>query len=96
TVQPATSGSSPITLAWKAVEGAEGYEVELKPVRGAKRTLTASATQLKVPLTAGTYRWSVRAVTRDARSEASAELGFEVAEAPANPIDLQVQPSKWK
>jgi hypothetical protein len=38
----------------------------------------------------------VRAVTREARSEASAEQGFEVAEAPAKPINLQVQPTKWQ
>ena len=38
TVQPAKGGPSPITLAWKAVEGAEGYEVELMPARGEKRT----------------------------------------------------------
>ena len=96
TVQPAKSGPSPITLAWKPVEGAEGYEVELIPARGEKRTLQANANQLRVPLSAGAYRWSVRAVTREARSEASAEQGFEVAEAPAKPINLQVQPSKWK
>ncbi|KFA94060.1 LysM peptidoglycan-binding domain-containing protein [Archangium violaceum] len=96
TVQPAKGGPSPVTLAWKAVEGAEGYEVELVPARGEKRTLQASANQLRVSLTAGLYRWSVRAVAHEARSEASAEQGFEVAEAPAKPINLQVQPSKWK
>ena len=96
TVQPAKGGPSPVTLTWKAVEGAEGYEVELVPSRGEKRTLQASANQLRVPLAAGVYRWSVRAVAREARSEASAEQGFEVAEVPAKPINLQVQPSKWK
>jgi len=30
------------------------------------------------------------------RSEASPEHGFEVAEAPAKSIKLEVQPSKWK
>jgi LysM repeat protein len=96
TVQPAKGGASPVTLAWKPVEGAEGYEVELVPVHGEKRTLQASANQVRVSLAAGAYRWSVRAVSREARSEASAEQGFEVAEAPAKPINLQVQPSKWK
>ncbi|WNG34793.1 LysM peptidoglycan-binding domain-containing protein [Archangium violaceum] len=95
-VQFAKSGLGPITLAWQAVEGAEGYEVELMPQQGEKRVLTATATQLKVALPAGTYRWSVRALARDHRSEASTEQGFEVAEAPAKPINLQVQPSKWK
>jgi len=96
TVQPAKSGASSVTLAWKPVEGAEGYEVELVPARGEKRTLPANTHQLKVPLAAGAYRWSVRAVAREARSEASAEQGFEVAEAPAKPINLQVQPTKWQ
>ncbi|MGZ3459006.1 MAG: LysM peptidoglycan-binding domain-containing protein [Archangium sp.] len=86
----------PITLAWQAVEGAEGYEVELVPVRGEKRVLSASGPLLKLALPAGTYRWSVRALGHEARSEASTELGFEVAEAPAKPINLQVQPTKWK
>ncbi|QRK04250.1 LysM peptidoglycan-binding domain-containing protein [Archangium violaceum] len=95
-VQFAKGGQGPITLAWQAVEGAEGYEVELMPQRGEKRVLSASATQLKVSLPAGSYRWSVRALAREQRSEASAERGFEVAEAPAKPINLQVQPSKWK
>jgi hypothetical protein len=96
TVQPAKGGLGPITLAWKAVEGATGYEVELVPVRGEKRVLTANAAQLKVALPAGAYRWSVRALAREARSEASPEHGFEVAEAPAKSIKLEVQPSKWK
>lgn len=96
TVQPAKNGPSPITLVWKPVEGAEGYEVELMPARGDKRTLTASETRLKVQLAAGTYRWIVRAVTREARSEASAEQAFEVAEAPARSINLQVKPTDWK
>ena len=91
-------GLGPITLAWQAVEGAEGYEVELVPVRGEKRVLSASGPLLKlVALPAGSYRWSVRALGHEAaRSEASAEQGFEVAEAPARPINLQVQPTKWK
>jgi hypothetical protein len=96
TVQPAKSGPSPVTLAWKPVEGAEGYEVELTPARGEKRTLTANDNKLKVQLAAGAYRWSVRAMTREARSEASAEQAFEVAEAPARPINLQVKPTDWK
>ncbi|WP_375766977.1 LysM peptidoglycan-binding domain-containing protein [Archangium gephyra] len=96
TVQLAKSGPSPVTLAWKPVEGAESYEVELVPARGEKRTLPASAHQLKVSLAAGAYRWSVRAVTRESRSEASAEQLFEVAEAPAKSINLQVHPTNWK
>ena len=95
-VQPAKGGLGPITLAWKAVEGAESYEVELVPVRGEKRVLTATTAQLKVALHAGAYRWRVRALAREARGEASPEHGFEVAEAPAKSIKLEVQPSKWK
>jgi LysM repeat protein len=94
-VRPAKGGLGPITFAWQAVEGAEGYEVELVPARGDKRVLSASSPQLKVALPAGSWRWSVRALAREARSEASPEQGFEVAEAPAN-IKIQVQPTKWK
>jgi len=96
TVQPAKGGLGPITLAWKAVEGATGYEVELVPVRGEKRVLTANTAQLKLPLSAGAYRWSVRALAGEVRSEASPEHDFEVAAAPAKSIKLEVQPSKWK
>jgi hypothetical protein len=96
TVQPAKGGLSPITLAWKAVEGATGYEVELVPVQGEKRVLTASTAQLKLPLSAGAYRWSVRALAGEVRSAASPEHGFEVAAAPAKSIKLEVQQPKWK
>ncbi len=47
TVQPAKGGLGPVTLAWRPVEGAEGYEVELRPVRGEKRVLTASVPQVR-------------------------------------------------
>ncbi len=83
-------------MTWQAVEGAEGYEVELVPTRGERRVLSASGPQLKVALPAGTYRWSVRALARDVRSESSPELGFEVEEAAARSINLQVQPQQWK
>jgi hypothetical protein len=98
-LKPGKDGLGPITLSWQAVEGAEKYEVELVPAQGEKQVLTALHTQLKVTLpVAGSYRWSVRALTRDTRSEPSPEQGFEVAEeAPATkPINLQVQPTKWK
>jgi LysM repeat protein len=95
-VQFAKGGLGPVTLAWQAVEGAEGYEVELVPARGEKRVLTATAAQLKVALPAGAYRWSVRAMARDHHSESSAARVFEVTEASPKAINLQVQPSKWK
>jgi LysM repeat protein len=95
-VQFAKGGLGSVLLAWQAVEGAEGYEVELVHARGEKRVLTASAPQVRASLPPGSYRWSVRAVARDTRSEASAEQGFELLDAPAKPINLQVQPPKWK
>jgi hypothetical protein len=98
-LKPAKGGLGPIILSWQAVEGAEKYEVELVPDQGEKRVWTASNNQLKVTLpAAGTYRWSVRALKGDTRSEPSPERGFEVAaETPASkPINLQVQPTKWK
>lgn len=97
-VKPAKGGLGPITLSWKAVEGAEKYEVELVPAKGDRQVLTASGNQLKVTLPMpGAWRWSVRALTRDSRSEPSPELGFEVAEeAPTKSINIQVHPTKWK
>lgn len=95
-VQFAKGGVGPVTLAWQAVEGAEGYEVELVPARGDKRVLPATTAQLKVTLPAGAYRWSVRALARDQRSESSAAHAFEVAEAEPKSINLQVKPTNWK
>ncbi|HEX8824510.1 MAG TPA: LysM peptidoglycan-binding domain-containing protein [Archangium sp.] len=95
-VQLAKGGLGSVTFAWQAVEGAERYEVELMPTRGEKKVLSASATQLKVSLPAGSYRWSVRALARELRSASSPEQGFEVAEAAPKSINIEVQPSKWK
>jgi len=95
-VKPVKSGLEPVLISWQAVEGAEGYEVELVPAQGERRVMPASQPQLQVALAAGTYRWSVRALARDARSESSAEQDFEVAEAPAKRIRVKVQSSKWK
>jgi hypothetical protein len=95
-VKPDKSGLQPVRISWKAVQGAESYEVELVPAQGERRVMPASRTQLEVPLAAGAYRWSVRALTRDSRSEASAEQGFEVAEPPAKRLPVKVKSSKWK
>lgn len=81
-------------LAWKAVEGAEGYKVELVTAQGEKQELDATDPHLELPLAAGSYRWSVRALTRDFRSEASPERLFEVKE---RSLPLEVRgSSKWK
>jgi LysM repeat protein len=97
-LKPSKKGLGPITFSWQAVQGAEKYEVELVPDKGEKQVLVASNTQLEVTRpTAGTYRWSVRALARDARSAPSSEQRFEVAEkAPKKPINIKVQPAKWK
>lgn len=95
--KPAKGGLEPVIISWQGVEGAEGYEVELIPTAGGdKRVLKASEPQLKVPLTAGTYRWSVRALANKERSEASTTQGFEVAEAPPKTLKVKVESSKWK
>jgi hypothetical protein len=91
---PTPGGLGPVTLSWKAVEGAERYEVELVPAQGERRVLSASTTQLQLPLAAGSYRWSVRALIQDLRSEASPERGFEVQE---RLLPLEVRgSSNWK
>ncbi|WNG19820.1 LysM peptidoglycan-binding domain-containing protein [Cystobacter fuscus] len=95
-VKPIKSGLQPVLISWKAVQGAESYEVELVPDQGERRVMPASSNELKVPLAAGSYRWSVRALSRGSRSEASAEQGFEVAEPPAKPLRVKVKSSKWK
>ncbi|WP_095989834.1 LysM peptidoglycan-binding domain-containing protein [Cystobacter fuscus] len=97
-VKPVKSGLQPVLISWKAVQGAESYEVELVPAQGERRVMPAPSNELQVPLAAGTYRWSVRALSRDSRSEASAERDFEVevAEVPAKRLRVKVQSSKWK
>ena len=95
-VKAVKQGLEPIQISWREVEGAEGYEVELWPANGERRVVPAPLNSLQLPLAAGLYRWSVRALTRDTRSEASAPRDFEVREAPAKPIRLKVQPQKWK
>ncbi|ATB27736.1 peptidoglycan-binding protein LysM [Melittangium boletus] len=98
-VKAAKKGLEPILISWRPVKGAERYEVELWSTGGEpgqRRVLPATSPQLQVPLTAGAYRWVVRALARDTRSEASAEQDFEVQEAPAKRIKLKVKPSPWK
>ncbi len=90
------TGLEPVVLSWQGVAGAERYEVELVPTRGDKRVLPATEPRLQVELAAGGYRWSVRAVAHDERSEASAAQDFEVAEAPTKPMNVKVKPPKWK
>jgi hypothetical protein len=92
-LRPTRGGLGPVTLAWSAVQGAQGYEVELVPTAGERRVVTVSAPQLKLPLPAGKYRWSVRALSGAARSEPSPELQFEVAE---GALRLDVKSPKWK
>jgi len=93
-LRPTRGGLGPVKLAWKAVEGAEGYKVELVTAQGEKQELDATDPHLELPLAAGSYRWSVRALTRDFRSEASPERLFEVKE---RSLPLEVRgSSKWK
>jgi len=98
-VKASKKGLEPILISWRPVKGAERYEVELWPTGGEpgpRRVLPATGPELQVPLAAGAYRWVVRALARDTRSEASAEQDFEVREAPAKGIKLKVKPSPWK
>jgi hypothetical protein len=86
-------GLGPVTLAWHAVQGAERYALELVPDKGERRVMMVEATQVKLPLAAGAWRWNVRAVAGELRSEPSAERRFQVAE---QRLELDVKSSKWK
>ena len=95
--KPGKGGLEPVVISWQGVEGAEGYEVELIPAAGGdKRVIASSEPQLKVALAAGSYHWSVRALSRQERSDASTTQGFEVAEAPARPLKVKVNSTTWK
>ncbi len=80
-----------VTLSWKAVPGASGYEVELS---GAKQvTLAVARSTADVELPAGRYVWTVRAVARGQKSEPSKRRAFEVVE---GEVKLDVGKATWK
>jgi hypothetical protein len=88
----------PVKLAWAAVPGAERYEVEV--VNEAEGTpamaqpVILSATETKLPaLPAGRYRWTVRALGPEGRSEASPTRRFELV---VDRLKLEVQTGKWQ
>lgn len=92
--QPAKGLLGPVTLAWEKVAGAQGYEVEVLPATGAPIRKNVNTAQLKLqPLPPGRYRWTVRAVAADAKSEASEVRQFELID---ESLNLEVKGSKWK
>jgi hypothetical protein len=91
---PVKGQLGPVTLAWAAVTGAKEYEVEVQPAEGSPLRKTLSSTQWQLPLLpAGRYRWTVRALSANQRSNASVEHNFELTE---DRVMLRVEEPKWK
>ncbi len=95
TFQPAKGLLGPVTLEWSAVTGARKYEVEVLPAKGEPLRLSVSTAQAKLPaLPAGPYRWRVRAVGQDVKSEASTMRHFELVD---GSLKLEVKGTQqWK
>lgn len=94
TLQPTKGLLGPVTLAWGAVSGAQQYEVEVLPAKGEPLRLNVNTAQAKLPaLPPGNYRWTVRAVGQDAKSEASTARHFELVD---GSLKLEVKGSQWK
>ncbi|XXF76397.1 LysM peptidoglycan-binding domain-containing protein [Myxococcaceae bacterium GXIMD 01537] len=94
TLQPVKGRLGPVLLAWEAVAGAQAYEVEVRPPAGEPLRLSVIAAQAQLAaLSPGRYRWTVRALKQDARSEASVERLFELVD---GSLKLEVKGSKWK
>jgi hypothetical protein len=91
---PVKGQLGPVTLSWSAVTGAKEYVVEVQPSEGSPLRRTVSATQWQLPpLPAGRYRWTVRALSENQQSNASAEHLFELA---VDEVKLQVGKPTWK
>ncbi|WP_224245415.1 LysM peptidoglycan-binding domain-containing protein [Hyalangium gracile] len=91
---PVNGQLGPVTLTWSAVTGAREYEVEVLPATGTPLRHTVPTTQWKLPpLPAGRYRWTVRALSENQKSNASAEHLFELTE---DRVKLQVGEPNWK
>lgn len=95
TFQPVKGRLGPVTLSWRAVEGALEYEVEVQPTASGSpvRMVVNTARARLPPLPAGRYRWTVRAVRQDAKSETSAARYFELVD---GSLKLEVKDSDWK
>lgn len=94
-VKPTRQGLGPVTLTWKAVPGAKGYEVELTVPDGkAPMVVKATRPEAKLPpLPPGQYQWAVRSVADDLKSGLSARRSFELQ---AEQIKLEVRGAGWK
>lgn len=91
---PVKGQLGPVTLTWRAVAGAKQYEVEVLPAQGEPLRQIVPATQWQLPaLPAGRYRWTVRALGENQKSDASAERLFELVE---DRVKLQVGEPSWK
>ncbi len=91
---PVKGQLGPVMLTWSAVTGAKEYVVEVLPAEGSPLRHTVSTTQWQLPpLPAGRYRWTVRALSGNQQSNASAEHLFELAE---DQVKLQVGKPTWK
>jgi len=95
-LKPTKGLLGPVTLAWNAVKGAKEYEVEVHPSKGEPVRMNVNTVQAKLPaLPPGSYRWTVRAVGQDAKSEASAARQFELVDASRLKLEVNGKP-KWQ
>lgn len=86
----------PVKLTWAAVPGGERYEVEVTRDSGgaAVVTQTTTAPEVTLPvLSAGRYRWTVRAVGASGRSEPSAARRFELV---PSGLSINVKKGPWQ
>jgi hypothetical protein len=91
---PVKGQLGPVTLSWTAVAGAKEYEVEVLPTDGSPLRRTLTGTQWQLPLLpAGHYRWTVRALSENQKSNASTGHLFELTE---DKVKLQVGEPSWK
>ena len=75
-LKPQGTGSlGPVTLSWKAVPGAKGYDVEVVGAQGEPIILTVQRPEATLPaLAQGSYSWTVRTVSVMAASIRGHEL----------------------
>ncbi len=100
-VKASPKGLGPVTLSWKPVSGARGYEVEVNPAPEQSTstgiiTLTVAKAEAQLPLLPeGRYVWAVRSLGKVTRSERSQARSLELAPAP-DALRLEVKGTEWK
>ncbi len=96
-MKPTEKGLGPMTLTWQSAPGAARYSVEIVPLEGSPGkpvALSVEKPEARVPLAAGKYAWSVRAVaSENEQSEPSPRRIFELS---VEPLKLEVKETRWK